>query len=123
MAEGFAKELFDKNWEIASAGIEAHGVNPLAIKVMNEAGIDISQNASKLIDNNYLNKCELVVTLCGDARDRCPMTPTTVKRIHWPLQDPALAIGNESERLVVFRNVRDEIQKKVIDLARELTSK
>lgn len=107
MAEGFAKQMFGLDWEVASAGIATHGVNPFAIKAMAEVGIDLSHNASKLIDTNYLNQCDLVVTLCGDARDRCPMTPPTVKKLHWPLPDPAQATGTEIEKMEVFRKVRD----------------
>ena len=116
MAEGFAKELLDSSWEVKSAGIETHGLNPLAVEVMSEVGIDISHNHSKLIDTNYLSQCDLVVTLCGDARDRCPMTPPTVKKLHWPLQDPAQARGTKEQKLVVFREVRDQIKKEVLNL-------
>ncbi len=122
MAEGFAKQLFGPNWEVASAGIETHGVNPLAVKVMQEVDVDISQQTSKLIDQDYLNTCALVVTLCGDARDRCPMTPPSVQKMHWPLPDPAQATGTEAERLVVFRQVRDQIQKNVAELAQTLNA-
>lgn len=122
MAEGFAKQLLGPNWEVASAGIETHGVNPLAVKVMQEVDVDISRQTSKLIDRDYLNACALVVTLCGDARDRCPMTPPSVQKMHWPLPDPAQATGTEAERLAVFRQVRDQIQKNVAELARTLNA-
>lgn len=120
MAEGFAKKAFSNEWQVESAGIEAHGVNPLAIKVMAEVGIDLSKNKSKIIDNDFLNDCDVVVTLCGDAKDRCPMTPPSVKKIHWPLEDPAQATGSEVERMVVFRQVRDQISDLVNDLAASL---
>lgn len=117
MAEGFARQYFGQQWRIASAGIETHGLNPRAVQVMAEKGIDISQYHSKLIDIDYLNSSDLVVTLCGDARDRCPVTPPTVKKQHWPLPDPAQAQGSEMEILAVFRQVRDEIQRRVQELA------
>lgn len=120
MAEGFAKQMFGLDWEVASAGIETHGVNPFAIKAMAEVGIDLSHNTSKLIDTNYLNQCDLVVTLYGDARDRCPMTPPTVKKLHWPLPDPAQATGTEIEKMEVFRKVRDQIHQNVQNLIAEL---
>jgi len=120
MAEGFAKQMFGLDWEVASAGIETHGVNPFAIKAMAEVGIDLSHNTSKLIDTNYLNQCDLVVTLCGDTRDRCPMTPPTVKKLHWPLPDPAQATGTEIEKMEVFRKVRDQIHQNVQNLIAEL---
>lgn len=119
MAEGFAKQLLDSNWQVASAGIETHGLNSLAVKVMAEKGIDISQNQSKLIDPKYLASCNLVVTLCGDARDHCPVTPPSVQKLHWPLIDPAQAIGTRAEILSVFRQVRDEIEIRVQKLSNE----
>ena len=82
MAEGFARKYFP-DWTIASAGIEKHGLNQMTVRVMSEKGIDISKNESKLIDVDFLNSSDLVVTLCGDARDKCPMTPPTVKKEHW----------------------------------------
>ncbi|MFC6206570.1 arsenate reductase (thioredoxin) [Levilactobacillus tongjiangensis] len=116
MAEGFARQLAPKTWQVASAGVEQHGLNPLAVKVMAECDIDISQQQSTLIDPQYLNQSDIVVTLCGDARDRCPVTPPTVKKLHWPLPDPAQATGSTEEVLDVFREVRDEIQTKVAQL-------
>ncbi|MCH5465755.1 arsenate reductase (thioredoxin) [Levilactobacillus tujiorum] len=113
MAEGFARQLAPQDWQIASAGIEQHGLNPLAVKVMAERGVDISQQRSKLIDQDYLQHSDLVVTLCGDARDKCPMTPPTVAKQHWPLRDPAQATGSEEDVLAVFRQVRDEIEDRV----------
>lgn len=116
IAEGFGHELLGDNWEIASAGVEMHGLNKNAVKVMSEIGIDISKQYSKLIDIDYLNSCDLVVTLCGDARDKCPVTPSTVKKLHWPLPDPALVTGSESEVLDQFRSVRDQIRDLVLTL-------
>lgn len=120
MAEGFARQILGDQWTIASAGIEVHGLNPNAVTVMAEKGIDISSQRSKLIDRNYLNASDLVVTLCGDARDRCPVTPPTVQRAHWPLPDPAQAQGTDAQKLVIFRQVRDEIEERLLRLARTL---
>lgn len=103
MAEGWAKALLGDEWEVRSAGIEAHGINQQAVRVMQEVGIDISTQKSELIDNDFLNNADLVITLCGDAADRCPMTPTRVDRQHWGFDDPAGKDLNE------FRRVRDEI--------------
>lgn len=116
MAEGFAAKYLP-DWRVASAGVETHGLNPKAVAVMAEVGIDISQHQSKLIDLDYLNSSDLVVTLCGDARDKCPMTPPTVVRRHWPLPDPAQAQGTDVEIMQVFRDVRDEIERRVKALA------
>lgn len=116
MAEGFAKQLLPENWTIQSAGVETHGLNPNAVKVMAEVGIDISGQQSKLIEPTYLQQCDLVITLCGDARDRCPVTPASVQKLHWPLPDPAQATGTPAAQLAVFRQVRDEIKRRVLTL-------
>ncbi|MGF7437017.1 arsenate reductase (thioredoxin) [Lentilactobacillus senioris] len=117
MAEGYARQYLGANWQIQSAGVETHGLNPLAVQVMQEDGIDISHHTSKLIDNDYLRSSDLVVTLCGDARDKCPMTPPSVQKQHWPLADPAQAQGTPTEKLAVFRQVRDEIKRRVQSLS------
>lgn len=83
MADGWAKKLLPADWEVYSAGIETHGVNPNAVEVMREMGIDISHHSSDLIDEAILNRATLVVTLCGDAADKCPVTPPHVRRAHW----------------------------------------
>lgn len=116
MAEGYARKYFDDDWHIQSAGIETHGLNSLAVQVMQEDGVDISCHTSKLIDNDYLQSCDIVVTLCGDARDKCPLTPPNIKKIHWPLLDPAQATGTKEEKLATFRKVRNEIKQRVLEL-------
>ncbi len=113
MAEGWAKKLLGDEWEVRSAGIEAHGLNPNAIEAMVEVGIDISDQKSELIDEEYLNHATLAVTLCGDAADRCPMTPPHVKREHWGFDDPAKAKGTTEEKWAVFERVRDEIGERI----------
>ena len=75
MAEGFGKMYLNDTFEVYSAGIEAHGLNPLAVKAMAEKGIDISKQRSAVIDPRLLNKADYVITLCGDANDKCPMIP------------------------------------------------
>lgn len=117
MAEGFAHQLLGPDWRIASAGLRVDGLNPRAVAVMAEVGIDISRQRSKLIDQDFLRTSDVVVTLCGDARDRCPVVPPTVSKIHWPLIDPAQATGTPAEQLAVFRQVRDEIGRRVKALA------
>lgn len=117
MAEGYAKKILPANeFQIESAGIETHGLNLNAVKVMAEDGVDISSHYSKLIDLNYLNTSDLVITLCGDAKDKCPMLPPQTKSLHWPLSDPAQATGTLEEQLQEFRKVRDEIKKLVTSL-------
>lgn len=117
MAEGWGKELLGDEWEVKSAGIEAHGLNPNAVKAMNEVNIDISNQTSDIIDTTILNNADLVVTLCGDAADRCPMTPPHVKREHWGFDDPAKAMGTEEEKWQFFQRVRDEIGGRLQEFA------
>ncbi|WP_339264549.1 arsenate reductase (thioredoxin) [Solibacillus sp. FSL W7-1472] len=113
MADGWAQKLLPEDWEVYSAGIETHGVNPNAIKAMNEVGIDISHHTSDLINQDILNKATLVVTLCGDAADKCPMTPPSVRREHWGFEDPAKATGTEEEKWAIFQQVRDAIGARI----------
>jgi len=120
MAEGFAKKYLPPEWTVESAGIEAHGLNPKAVEVMAEIGIDISQQRSKRVDELHNFKPDMVITLCGDANENCPLYPGSVKRLHWDLPDPAKAKGNDEEVTAVFRNVRDEIERLVRELADNL---
>ncbi|WP_249869585.1 arsenate reductase (thioredoxin) [Oceanobacillus saliphilus] len=113
MAEGWAQKLLGDEWEVRSAGIEAHGLNPNAVKAMKEVEIDISNQESEMIDTEYLNNATLAVTLCGDAADRCPMTPPHVRREHWGFDDPAKAEGTDEEKWAVFQRVRDEIGERI----------
>lgn len=115
MAEGFAKKMLLKNMEIFSAGLEPKGVHPMAIRVMQEVGIDISKQESKNISEISLDKINIVITLCGDAAERCPIFPGKVERIHWALEDPAKAKGSEEEIAIVFRKVRDNIKSCIIN--------
>lgn len=119
MADGWAQKYLPEDWEVYSAGIEAHGVNPNAIKAMNEVGIDISHHTSDLINQEILNKATLVVTLCGDAADKCPMTPPGVRREHWGFEDPAKATGTEEEKWAVFQQVRDAIGTRIEQFVNE----
>ncbi|WP_056960387.1 arsenate reductase (thioredoxin) [Liquorilactobacillus satsumensis] len=117
MAEGYARVLLPQNeFEIRSAGVEVHGLNPDAVKVMLEDGIDISQQYSKKIDVDYFESADLIITLCGDAKDKCPVISAETQHLHYPLADPANAVGSYEERFDVFRNVRDKIKKIVCGL-------
>ncbi|MCC2070836.1 MULTISPECIES: arsenate reductase (thioredoxin) [Staphylococcus] len=104
MAEGWAKNILGDEWQVYSGGIEAHGVNSKAIEAMKEVGIDISNHTSNLIDNTILNQSDLVVTLCSDADQNCPVLPPNVKKEHWGFDDPAGKPWSE------FQRVRDEIK-------------
>ena len=120
MAEGFARQLFGDRFEILSGGLEPSALHPLAVKAMAEVGLDISEQFSKPIDPERLREARLAVTLCGDAEERCPVTPPKVQRMHWGLPDPAKALGSEEERLAVFRHVRDLVRGELEALARDL---
>ncbi|NGZ75052.1 arsenate reductase (thioredoxin) [Saccharibacillus alkalitolerans] len=113
MAEAWGKKYLGDEWNVLSAGIEAHGLNPNAVKAMQEAGIDITGQTSDIIDPQILNSADFVVTLCGDAADKCPVTPPTVRREHWGFDDPAKAQGTDEEKWAVFRRVRDEIGERI----------
>lgn len=119
MAEGFFNALAGSRLRAESGGLEPSVVNPLAIRAMAEVGIDLSGHRSKPIDVARLHAAEMVVTLCGDAEERCPVTPAHVRRMHWPLADPARATGTEDERLQAFRTVRDQIRERVTELLTE----
>ena len=116
IAEGWARHLGGAAIEVQSAGIEAHGKNPRAITVMQDAGIDISQQESTRVTTDMLEKADLLVTVCGHADEHCPALPAGKKRIHWPLQDPARATGSEAEIMRVFSAARDDIRQRVQDL-------
>lgn len=107
MAEGIARALKGDQYEVFSAGMEPTRVNPRSIDVLREIGIDISGQYSKPIDNDLLNTMDMVVTLCGEAEETCPVTTPNIKREHWPLPDPARATGTEEEIMNKFREVRD----------------
>jgi arsenate reductase len=115
MAEAYARHFTNGNYTILSAGTDPKGVHPLAVRVMHEVGIDISRQSSKALSSIPVDSLDEVITLCGDAEEKCPAFGRKVKRSHWPLQDPALAQGDEEEVLRVFREVRDEIRSRVQD--------
>lgn len=112
IAEGYGHQFLE-GWEVRSAGVETHGLNPRAVEVMAEDGVDISNQKSELIDINYFNSCDLVITLCGDALDKCPIIPNEVNHEHWDLQDPARVSGSDDQILEAFRNTRDLIKVQV----------
>ena len=87
--------------------------------VMSEIGVDVSAHTSKLIDPDLLQTMDVVITLCGDARDRCPVLPPGITHIHWPLPDPAAVQGPEDEVIEAFRTVRTEIQERISRFLRD----
>ncbi len=112
LAEGFLRKAAGDILDVQSAGSKPAGhVHPLAIKVMQEAGIDISRHRSKHLNEFLDRQIETVITVCDNADEACPIFPGQVNRHHWPFYDPAKAKGSEEEVLNVFRQVRDEIKK------------
>ncbi len=121
MAEGFTRYLGKDLVEVRSAGLEPSTVHPRAISSMLEKGIDISNHTSDSIDQDFLASADIAITLCGDAQERCPVTPPSVLRLHWPLIDPAKAEGTEEEIMEVFRTVRDQIEELVKTVLSDLS--
>lgn len=113
MAEGYLRHVAGNRFEAMSAGIEPKGLNPLAIEAMEEIGIDISQQKSKDVVRLLGHHIPYVITVCDNARERCPIFPRTYKFLHWSFEDPAAAVGSHAEKLAVFRRVRDEIIRQI----------
>ncbi len=109
MAEGFLRALAVDRFEVASAGTEATRVHPLAIRAMEEVGIDLSRHTSKTIDALLGQPWDYVITVCDSANERCPVFPVKTTRNHWSFDDPSQATGTDAERLETFRKIRDEI--------------
>ncbi len=118
MAEGFARHLGQGRIEAYSAGMEPSRLNPFAVTAMQEKGIDISHQLSKAFDEDLARRMDIVVTVCGSADERCPVLPPDVKKFHWPLEDPAAAKGTDGEILAKFRDIRDQIESRALELIR-----
>jgi arsenate reductase len=112
LAEGILRAAAGDSLNVQSAGSKPAGyVHPLAIRVMNEIGIDISGHRSKHMGEFLKQKIETVITVCGNADQACPMFLGQLNRYHWRFDDPAHATGTDEEKLAVFRRVRDEIKR------------
>ncbi|HVX27128.1 MAG TPA: arsenate reductase ArsC [Parafilimonas sp.] len=111
MAEGYLKKFSNNRAEVYSAGIETHGVNPRAIEVMKEDGIDISHNTSNNVNEYRGIDFDFVITVCDNAKENCPVFPSKAKKFHQNFPDPAKAIGTEEEIMQQFRTVRDMIKE------------
>ncbi|MCB0713205.1 MAG: arsenate reductase ArsC [Ignavibacteriae bacterium] len=122
MAEGWFRHIAGDRLEVYSAGVEAHGLNPRAVKVMGEIGIDISGQTSNLVDDYRDVDFHYVITVCDSARERCPWFPSNAEKIHHSFPDPADATGSEEEILDVFRSVRDHIGQYAEEFANSLSS-
>ena len=111
MMHGWLEHFGGSQVQVRSAGIETHGVNPTAIKVMAEADVDISAHTSNHIDEYLGEEFDLILTVCDHARESCPVFPSSSEQIHHNFSDPAKAEGTEEEVLAAFRSVRDEIKE------------
>jgi arsenate reductase len=113
MAEGWTRFLSKNNVEAFSAGTDPKPLNPLAVRVMSDVGVDISGQRSKGLETYLGRQLDFVITVCDRANEQCPVWTGLNERIHWSFDDPADATGTEEERLAVFRRVRDEIRNRV----------
>lgn len=113
MAEGYLRHAAGDRFEALSAGIDPKGLNPLAVEAMREIGIDISRQKSKDVASFLGQSIPYIVTVCDNARERCPIFPRTYKFLHWSLEDPAAVEGSRDHCLEAFRRVRDRIVQKI----------
>jgi arsenate reductase len=113
MAEGMLRHYGKDKFEVFSAGLDPSHVHPLAIKAMTEARIDISNQYSKTVNDFLGTDFSYVITVCDSAKERCPVFPGKYNAIHWSIEDPASAVGSESERMKDFRRVRQNIMKRI----------
>lgn len=119
IAEGYLKHFAGDKAAVYSAGIETHGVNPRAITVMKEDGIDISKHTSNNMEEYRNIDFDYIITVCDNARERCPVFPSTVQQFHYNFPDPAKAKGTEEEIMQQFRKVRDMIKEYADDFVKE----
>lgn len=106
IAEGYLRHYAGENANVYSAGVETHGVNPRAISIMKEAGIDISNHTSNHVDEYGNINFDFIITVCDNAKERCPYFPSKAERLHYNFPDPAKASGTEEEIVNEFRRVR-----------------
>ncbi|MGH7409558.1 MAG: arsenate reductase ArsC [Candidatus Methylomirabilis sp.] len=113
MAEGLLRHKATDRFEAFSAGTHAESVNPLAVTVMSEVGIDISHQRSKPIEDFAGRRFDIVITVCDRAREECPYFPAPVQQIHWLIQDPTSTEGGHDARLEAFRKARNELDQRI----------
>ena len=113
MAEGLLRHEAGERFEVFSAGTHPSKVRPEAIAVMKEIGIDISGHRSKSVDEFAGPDLDMVITVCDNAKESCPVFPGPTERLHWPFEDPASVEGTEEQRRDAFRRVRDQIHGRI----------
>jgi len=123
MAEGWAKELAGDSIKIKSAGVEAHGKNERAIKAMAEVGVDISNQDSIRVNGEMLEWTDLLVTLCDNAEEQCPVLSSHTMKLHLPLRDPAKIKGSEEELTAEFQEARDNVKQRVQYVLEQIAAK
>lgn len=114
MAEGLFRHEAGDHYEVFSAGTKPSHVRPEAIAVMNEAGIDISGHRSKSVEAFVDQPFDLVITVCDNAKETCPVFPAAAVKLHWPFEDPAAVEGSDNDREAAFRKVRDKIHGRIM---------
>ncbi len=119
IADGYLSAFTKGKANVYSAGVETHGVNPRAIAIMKEDGIDISQNTSNNITEYFGVDFDFVITVCDNAKERCPYFPTKAKKFHYNFPDPAKATGSEEEIMEQFRVVREMVKKYCANFVKE----
>jgi arsenate reductase len=120
IADGYLKALGGDKFEVRSAGLEAHGLNPRAVATMKDAGIDISNHTSDVINPEILAQADYIITLCGHANDNCPVVRNDkAERWHWGFDDPAKATGTEEEITAKFHEVRETIKSRIKQFVKE----
>lgn len=115
MAEGFLRHFSGGRLEVSSAGTRPTEVHPLAVKVMQETGVDIAAQRSKSVAGFTDRNFDCVITVCDEAREACPVFPGRYEKIHWQLEDPARVEGTQEEKLLFFRKVRNSIKEHVLE--------
>lgn len=119
MAEALLRNLAGEKFETFSAGTEQTRVHPLAIRAMQDLGVDMSGHRSKTLDEYRDREFDFVITVCDRANESCPVFPGRGKRIHWSFDDPSAATGDDEQRLAAFRTIRDDIRDRLIAFAAE----
>jgi arsenate reductase (thioredoxin) len=119
LAEGYLKHFAGDKAEVYSAGVETHGVNPRAIAVMKDDGIDITHHTSNNMEEYRDIDFDYVITVCDNAKERCPFFPSKAQKFHHNFPDPAKAIGSEDEIMEQFRIVREQIKKYSLDFIQQ----
>jgi arsenate reductase len=121
MAEAFLRKYAGERFEVHSAGLESRGIDPLTMQVMEEAGLSLEGQRSKSLQDHFMKvSFGYLITVCGGADKMCPTLPGVSKRMHWSLEDPSAFEGTDEEKLTRFREVRDQIETRVVDWLEEM---